>query len=157
MWRERVITLQSRAEAGLRRLASPPDTPTERNTYFLYAEVLFAAALSASAAFNSAYILRLGGSNTLVGLLSSIPALLAIFAYLPSARILERQANQMPWVVGSLFLARLNAAPHVGPRGGPPWWRWFHADPTVFFSTAWARTSFRPPGQRAGLAKHPRP
>ncbi|NLD74517.1 MAG: MFS transporter [Chloroflexi bacterium] len=146
MWRERVITLQSRAEAGLRRLASPPDTPTERNTYFLYAEVLFAAALSASAAFNSAYILRLGGSNTLVGLLSSIPALLAIFAYLPSARILERQANQMPWVVGSLFLARLGylivpllplvMGAHVAEATVVALVSM--QIPSVFFSTAWS-------------------
>ena len=77
-----------------------------RNILYLYIEVVFAGLLSAAASFNSAYILRLGGSRELVGLLSSIPALVAVALYLPSARVLERKTRHGPWIVGSLLLAR---------------------------------------------------
>lgn len=146
MWRGRVITLRGRAAAGLRAVLSPPANPTDRNTYYLYTEVAFAAILSATASFNSAYILRLGGSNALVGLLSSLPALLAVFSYLPSARILERQSNQMPWVVWSLFLARLGypllpiLPLFMGARVAEATVAVLVAMqiPAVFFSTAWS-------------------
>ncbi|MCD6520404.1 MAG: MFS transporter [Anaerolineae bacterium] len=78
----------------------------ERNAFYLYAEVAFASVLSAAASFNSAYILRAGGSNTLVGLLSSLPSLLAVFLFIPAARVLEKKKNYLPWVLGSLSLAR---------------------------------------------------
>lgn len=79
----------------------------ERNITVLYIELIFASFLSVAASFNGAFILRLGGSNALVGLLSSVPALLAAIVYLPSARILERKARMMPYLIGSLTLARI--------------------------------------------------
>ncbi|MBC7234630.1 MAG: hypothetical protein H5T69_02225, partial [Chloroflexi bacterium] len=81
-------------------------TDTQRNILYLYLEVIFAGVLAAAGSFNSAYILRLGGSRELVGLLSSIPSLVAIFLFIPSARILERQKHHGPWIVGGLVLAR---------------------------------------------------
>jgi len=140
------LRLGARRLAALaRRAVVPPADQTERNIYYLYTEIIFASVLSAVASFNGTYVLRLGGSNTLIGLLSSIPALLAVFAYLPSARILERQRNQMPWVAWSLFLARLGymflpILPFFAGR--------YAAEatvialvsmqvPNVFFSTAW--------------------
>jgi Na+/melibiose symporter-like transporter len=83
-----------------------PRTTTERNILCLYMEVAFAAVLAAASSFDSAYVLRLGGSSRLVGLLASLPALVAIVTYLPSARVLQRKARYSPWVVGSLLLAR---------------------------------------------------
>ncbi len=79
----------------------------ERNVALLYIELAFASFLTVAASFNGAYVLRLGGSNTLVGLLSSIPALIAAIVYIPSARILERKTKLMPWLLGSLTLARI--------------------------------------------------
>ncbi|MCE5257529.1 MAG: MFS transporter [Chloroflexi bacterium] len=79
----------------------------ERNVALLYIELAFASLLTVAASFNGAYVLRLGGSNTLVGLLSSIPALIAAIVYMPSARILERKTKLMPWLLGSLTLARI--------------------------------------------------
>ncbi len=99
MWLERLDMLR-------RRMFVPPRTVVERNTYFLYMEVIFASILGAAGSFNSAYILRLGGSNALIGLLSSIPSLVAMFLYLPSARILERQTRLVPWIVWSLLISR---------------------------------------------------
>jgi len=73
----------------------------------LYLEIAFASLLTVAASFNSAYILRSGGSNTLVGLLSSIPALIAAVTYIPSASFLERLQNVRRYLLGSLFLARI--------------------------------------------------
>lgn len=89
-----------------RRLAVWPRTVTERNILCLYIEVVLASVLAAASSFDSAYVLRLGGSSRLVGLLASLPALVAIVTYLPSARVLQRKARYGPWVVGSLLLAR---------------------------------------------------
>lgn len=80
---------------------------TERNIWYLYVEVFWAAILSAAAAFNAAFALRLGATNAMMGWLSSIPALLATFMLIPAARFLERHTNRAPWIWGSLFLARL--------------------------------------------------
>ena len=79
----------------------------ERNVWYLYAEVLWAAILSAAAAFNATFALRLGASNEMVGQLSSIPALLAVFLSIPSAQFLERRARRASWIWGSLLLARI--------------------------------------------------
>jgi MFS family permease len=79
----------------------------ERNIWYLYLEILWAGVLSAAAAFNATFAVRLGATNTMVGWLSSIPALLAVILLLPSARFLETKAKRTPWVWGSLFIARL--------------------------------------------------
>ena len=79
----------------------------DHNIWYLYVEVFWAAMLSAAAAFNATYAVRLGASNTMIGWLSSAPALLAVFLLVPSARLLERKTQRAPWIWGSLFLARL--------------------------------------------------
>jgi len=80
---------------------------TDHNIWYLYVEVFWAAMLSAAAAFNATYAVRLGASNAMIGWLSSIPALIAVFLLVPSARLLERKTQRAPWIWGSLFLARL--------------------------------------------------
>ncbi len=79
-----------------RRLTVWPRTVTERNILCLYIEVVLASVLAAAGSFDSAYVLRLGGSSRLVGLLASLPALVAIVTYLPSARVLQRKARYGP-------------------------------------------------------------
>jgi MFS family permease len=79
----------------------------DHNIWYLYVEVFWAAMLAAAAAFNATYAVRLGASNTMIGWLSSVPALLAVFLLVPSARFLERKTQRAPWIWGSLFLARL--------------------------------------------------
>lgn len=103
MWKERLVALG-------RTVFVPPRTRDERNIYFLYVEIIFVALLSAAGSFNSAYILRSGGSNALVGLLSSLPSLVAMFLFIPAASFLERRQRQFPWIVGSLFAARMGYA-----------------------------------------------
>lgn len=123
-----------------------PRTQADWNVLYLYTEVLFAGILTAAGAFNAAYVLRLGGSNSLVGLLSSLPALVAVFLYLPAARFLERKTNYAPWVVGSLLTTRLGyllifALPFVLNRLLPELTvatLVAMTAPSVLFSTGWS-------------------
>ncbi|MHB0856442.1 MAG: MFS transporter [Anaerolineae bacterium] len=138
MWRD---SLRS-----VRRLLTLPTGTDERNISFLYFEIVFAAVLSAAASFNGAYILRLGGSNALIALMSSIPSLLAIFLYIPSARFLEGRQRLKPWMVASLFVSRLGylmvaALPLLLGRMLPELTVAILVSmtiPSVFFSTAWS-------------------
>ena len=85
----------------------PPKATVDRNAYFLSVEIAFASILSVAGAFNAAYVVRLGASNTVIGLMSSIPALEAMLLYIPLAIFLERRKHYMPWMVGSLLASRL--------------------------------------------------
>jgi len=100
-------TISNRFDYTRRRLALTFTSADDRNVLLLYAEVIFVGVLSSAAAFNSAYVLRLGGSTTVVGLLSSLPALVAMLLFMPAARMLEKKSNYFPWVVGSLLVSRL--------------------------------------------------
>ncbi|MGC8780326.1 MAG: MFS transporter [Anaerolineae bacterium] len=104
--------LQAAGVAGwLRQLRGyiAPTGPNdaERNARLLEIEVFWAAFLSAAAAFNAAYALRLGATNAQIGLLSSIPALITLLITIPAGQFLNRRGRRMPWVIGSLALARL--------------------------------------------------
>ena len=83
-----------------------PRTADDMNVLLLSAEMVFVALLSAAASFDSAFVLRAGGSNALVGLLSSIPALVAVCLYMPAARLLEGRRNYSSLVVACLLAAR---------------------------------------------------
>ncbi len=79
----------------------------ERNARNLNSEVFWAAFLSAAAAFNAPFAIRLGATNTEIGLLSSIPALLALLVSIPAGQFLNRRARRMPLLIRSLFVYRL--------------------------------------------------
>jgi len=91
----------------LRQRVGPPPTVADRNAWYLSLEVAFASILSAAAAFNSTYVIRLGASNTVIGLMSSIPSLEAMLLYIPMAAFLEGRKHYMPWMVWSLFASRI--------------------------------------------------
>jgi MFS family permease len=78
----------------------------DKNAWFLIIEIFWASFLSAGASFNSAFALRLGASNSDIGLLTSIPALLAIIVSIPAGRIIQNLEHRKPWVVGSLAIHR---------------------------------------------------
>ncbi|MFH1086120.1 MAG: hypothetical protein V1772_10200, partial [Chloroflexota bacterium] len=84
-----------------------PRTTEDWNTTYLYIEVALAGILAAAGAFNGAFVVRAGGSNALVGLLSSLPSLVAVILFMPAARILEGKSNYAPWVVWSLLFSRI--------------------------------------------------
>lgn len=98
----------SRVWQKLGAVLRPPQTSVEdRNAWYLQVEILWAGILSAAAAFGSNFAVRLGASNQLIGLMSSVPALLVVILTLPAARLIESRRNPMPLLVGSLFAYRL--------------------------------------------------
>lgn len=84
------------------------ETVEEQNNWNLYLDVIWFGVLSGiTSTFVSVFAIRLGASNTLVGLLVSLPALINVFWLIPSARIIERQRRRLPIVVMAGFLQRL--------------------------------------------------
>ena len=90
-----------------RAVATHPADERASNIRYMFLEVPPAAILGAAAAFNAAFAIRLGASNTVVGLLSSLPALLAVLVLIPSGQILGRRTKRMPLIISTLFLHRL--------------------------------------------------
>ena len=84
------------------------ETVEEQNNWNLYQDVVWFGVLSGiTSTFVSVFAIRLGASNTLVGLLVSLPALISIFWLIPSARIIERRRRRLPIIVLAGFLQRL--------------------------------------------------
>ena len=84
------------------------ETVEEQNKRNIYLDVVWYGVLSGiTSTFVSVFAIRLGASNTLVGLLISLPALVNIFWLIPSARIIERQRRRLPIIVLAGFLQRL--------------------------------------------------
>ena len=77
-------------------LASGSVDVCERNARNLYIEICWSAVLPAAAAFNALFALRLEATNTEIGLLSSIPAFLALLVTIPAGQFLNRRARRMP-------------------------------------------------------------
>jgi hypothetical protein len=78
----------------------------EQNVWYLYVDMFWAAIFMAVMAFNATYALRLGASNTMIGWLSSLPALFAMIILMPAARFLETQSDRGPWLRWSLLIGR---------------------------------------------------
>ena len=97
-----------RARERLRLILKGPDPRyrTDRNIYHLYFDIFWWSLLGVAASFNSVYAIRLGASNTLVGLLSSLPALMVILLRFPAARIVERTPQRVSLVARSFAVAR---------------------------------------------------
>lgn len=91
-----------------RQVFRPRETAEDQNTWNLYLDVTWWGVLNGIVStFVSVFAIRLGASNTLVGLLVSLPALINIFWLIPSARIIERQRRRLPIIVRASFLQRL--------------------------------------------------
>ena len=82
-------------------------TTDDRNAWYLYVELFWAAILGIAAAFNAAFAVHLGAKNSHIGLLNALPALVAILVSIPAGRFLERRAKRQAWVLGSLFVNRM--------------------------------------------------
>ena len=82
------------------------DRPT-RNAFYLIVEIFWASILAAAASFNGAYAIRLGAANVEIGLLSSLPALLALLVSIPAGQFLQARAGRKPWIVSALMVNRI--------------------------------------------------
>src|SRR6266542_2857014 len=81
-------------------------TPTDRNLFLLCMEIIPIGFASGALAFNGPFVLKLGASNSLIGAMASLPALMVIIFTLPAARFMERVRTRKPWVTGSLGISR---------------------------------------------------
>ncbi len=128
-----------------RVLRRQPASDVESNIQNLFLELPPAAVLSGAAAFNAAFALRLGASNEEIGLLSSIPALLAVVVLIPSGQILGRRSQRMPLINWSLFLHRLGFlllalvpfVPGIAQGTAVIWLLIACNPPAQFFSIGW--------------------
>ncbi len=84
-----------------------PENVHDRNAYYLVVELFWASILGSAATFNAAFALRLGATNADIGLLSSLPALLAVLISIPAGRILSSKTQRKPWILWPLFFNRL--------------------------------------------------
>jgi MFS family permease len=78
----------------------------DRNAWYLVLEMFWASILGSIAVFNAAFAIRLGADNFQVGLLASIPALMAVLVSIPAGQFLQRRSRRTPWVYGSLLAHR---------------------------------------------------
>jgi MFS family permease len=83
-----------------------PALPEDQNARFLIIEIFWASMLASAATFNAAFSLRLGATNAEVGLLTSIPALMAVLFSIPAGNFLNKISRRKPWILGSLVLYR---------------------------------------------------
>jgi Na+/melibiose symporter-like transporter len=74
-------------------------------------EVFWGALTTACVTFNTAYLIRLGGSNLLVSLLISGSALISTLTSIPVAQFLERRNNAGIWTTAALGVVRFG---HIG-------------------------------------------
>jgi len=96
-----INTLRARA------FGQQPGSIVEANIRNLYFEILFAATLGAIITYNALFVVRLGASTALVGILSAAPALVVALTSIPSARYLERKIHRKAWMINSLLFMRL--------------------------------------------------
>ena len=78
----------------------------ERNALLLASEASLSAAAGVASAFGGILILRLGASNSLIALMSSLPALVSMLLYVPAGLFLQKRTSLVPWVVASLLVFR---------------------------------------------------
>ncbi|MGI5917178.1 MAG: MFS transporter [Anaerolineae bacterium] len=84
------------AQSILRSRLVRPRTQEDRNERLLYiSTALVGVPIGGIMAFLPVFMARLGASSTLIGWLTSAPALLAIFTLIPSAMIAERNTDQV--------------------------------------------------------------
>jgi MFS family permease len=116
----------------------------ERNLRYLVVEMFWAAIFTGCVSFNAAYMIRLGGSNLLISLLTAGAALINALATMPFAALLERTARRKPLIIGSLAILRLGHLALIAI----PWLPGLHAEtmlllllllniPVALFTAGW--------------------
>ena len=92
------------------RWFAPGEIAAEWNSWNLYREIAWYGVFNAvTTTFVSVFALRLGGSDTLVGLLTSLPALINILFQVPAARLIDQQRNLRRTIMVSEVFLRIPA------------------------------------------------
>ncbi len=106
-----IDNLRSSLDYGRRlflRWMLPGQASVQSNPLNLYRDIAWYGVLSGvTLTFNSVFALRLGASNLMVGLLTSLPALINVLFQIPAARLIERERDRLRLLVVSGLLMRL--------------------------------------------------
>lgn len=101
------LRLRRGRDLALRWLA-PGEVSAQWNDWNLYREIAWFDVLSGvSSTFVSVFALRLGASNFLMGLRTSLPALVNIILQIPAARLVEREGDREKVLLLSGCLMRI--------------------------------------------------
>jgi MFS family permease len=101
-------SLNERIRTRLVRALRPRQSVYAQNAWNLYGDIAWYGFLFGVAqAFLPVLAIRLGGSDTHVGLLSALPALGAIFFSIPGSRLVERNDKPLPVLLLTVTLNRL--------------------------------------------------
>jgi MFS family permease len=79
----------------------------DRNIRLLVIELFWAAIAAAAYSFSAAFVIRLGGSNFIVSLITSAAAVVNAVTTIPFAALMERTYKRKPWMFASLFATRM--------------------------------------------------
>ncbi len=108
LWRAQVNYYQHRLRTQFSAWVHRSRGPEETNALHLYGDIAwFGITNGIIGTFTSVFAIRLGASDTLIGLLSSLPALINIFWQVPSGRLVQRSAQVQRVTISSLFVQRL--------------------------------------------------
>ena len=95
--------------AALRGLLGPADMSLgKRNELKLYHEVVWAQGHGAAVQFHAPYALHLGATNAEIGLLTSLPSLIALLIGMPAGYWFSQQTNRGLWLGVTVFIHRLS-------------------------------------------------
>jgi drug/metabolite transporter superfamily protein YnfA len=81
-----------------------PHTPEQINQRNVLIDAIGVGITAGVGSFLSVFLVRLGASNFLVGLLTAMPALTGMLLAIPVGEFLARQRNIVPWFARSRFL-----------------------------------------------------
>jgi MFS family permease len=109
-------------------------TAQERNFWLLYLEAFFAPLTGIAGAFAGAFAIRLGATNTEIGLMSSVPSLLVILVSIPFGRILQNSSRKLVWALVGISLYRIGYVLFALS----PWVRGPLLTPSLFFISMYA-------------------
>lgn len=82
-------------------------TTEQRNIHNVFVDGFGVGLVLGIGSFLSVFLVRLGASSSLIGLLTAMPALTGMFLAIPVGRLLERQRRIVPWYALSRLLALL--------------------------------------------------
>src|SRR6478752_609627 len=86
-----------RRGAALASWLTRPANVQQRNVRNVLIDGVGVALVQGVATFLSVFLVRLGATPFMIGLLTSMPALTGMVLALPVGRLLERQRNILPW------------------------------------------------------------
>lgn len=106
------MTITKRLEWWIRKRFLPffrgpaPRHVRQRNIWHLYQDLIWLGLASAVNTYINVYAIRLGASETLLGLRTSIPSLLVVLLRGPAAQWMERTSDRKSLIVRSLLIGR---------------------------------------------------